>query len=70
MWRVAGVEVAACKWARVKTTEPGVSLYIDAKGASLEGVPADQAAINVELHALCIPGIGDACIPGRLQKEL
>ena len=43
MWRVAGVEVAAGKWARVNTTEPGVSLYIDAEGMSLEGVPADQA---------------------------
>jgi hypothetical protein len=70
MWRVAGVEVAAGKWARVNTTEPGVSLYIDAEGASLEGVPAEQAAINVDLHALCIPGIGDACVPGKLKKAL
>jgi hypothetical protein len=71
MWRVAGVEVAAGKWARVNTTEPGVSLYIDAAGASLEGVPAEQTADNAaDLQALCVPGIGDACIPGRLKKEL
>ena len=70
MWRVAGVEVAAGKWARVNTTEPGVSLYIDAAGALLEGVPAEQAAGNANLQALCVPGIGDACIAGRLKKEL
>ena len=70
MWRVAGVEVAAGKWARVNTTESGVSLYIDAEGIALEGVPADQAPDNVAHQALCIPGIGDACIPGKLKKEL
>jgi hypothetical protein len=42
MWRVAGVEVAAGAWARVNASEPGVSLYIDAEGISLEGVPAEQ----------------------------
>ena len=70
MWRVAGVEVAAGQWARVNTTEPGVSLYIDAAGATLEGVPAEQAAGDAALQALCVPGIGDACIAGRLKKEL
>jgi hypothetical protein len=70
MWRVAGVEVAAGRWARVNTTEPGVSLYIDAEGAALEGVPAEQAAGSAALQALCTPGIGDACIAGRLKKEL
>jgi hypothetical protein len=70
MWRVAGVEVAAGKWARVNTTEPGVSLYIDAAGASLQGVPAEQADDDANLQALCAPGIGDACIAGRLKKEL
>ena len=70
MWRVAGVEVAAGEWARVNTTEPGVSLYIDAAGAALEGVPAEQAARNAAPKALCVPGIGDACIAGRLKKEL
>jgi hypothetical protein len=44
MWRVAGAEVAAGAWARVNTTEPGVSLYIDAEGVSFEGAPAEQAA--------------------------
>ena len=43
MLRVAGVEVAAGEWARVNATEPGVSLYIDAEGVSLEGVPVEQA---------------------------
>jgi hypothetical protein len=70
MWRVAGVEVAAGKWARINTTEPGVSLYINAEGAALEGVPAEQAAGDANLQALCVPGIGDACIAGRLKKEL
>jgi hypothetical protein len=40
-WRVAGVDVAVGEWARVNTTEPGVSLYVDAEGVSLEGAGAE-----------------------------
>jgi hypothetical protein len=43
MWRVAGTEVAPGAWARVNAAEPGVSMYIDAEGVSVEGVPAEQA---------------------------
>ena len=39
-WRVAGVDVAAGEWARVNTSEPGVSLFVDAEGVSLEGAGA------------------------------
>jgi hypothetical protein len=40
-WRVAGVDVVAGEWARVNTTEPGISLYINAEGVSLEGAGAE-----------------------------
>ena len=39
------------------------------EGTRLLQVP-QQAAGSTALQALCVPGIGDACIPGRLKKEL